>query len=171
MPGFPRNTTTKAIDQGLAKGFRSGLEGKVSKQLATAGMPSVYEGYRLGYVVPTRKATYTPDFLLKNGIIIETKGRFISDDRHKHVWIKEQHPRLDIRFVFSNPNTKLYKGSPTSYAKWCDDHGFKYAAKRIPDAWLSEPPSAEAIDAALAVLVPVGSGTKTTKKPTGGNSG
>jgi hypothetical protein len=31
-------------------------------------------------------------------------------------WVKDQHPALDIRFVFSNAKAKLRKGSPTTYA-------------------------------------------------------
>lgn len=52
-----------------------------------------------------------PDFVLTNNIIIETKGLFTSPDRRKHVWIKKQHPELDIRFVFTNSKAKLYKGA------------------------------------------------------------
>jgi hypothetical protein len=78
--------------------------------------------------------------LWSNGIIIETKGIFDSDDRKKHMLIKEQHPELDIRFVFSNAQTKLYKKSPTSYADWCIKNGFIYADKVIPTAWFNEPP-------------------------------
>ena len=52
--------------------------------------------------------------------------------------IKEQHPDIEIRFVFSNENAKLYKGSKTSYSQWAEKHGFKYAHKRIPDDWLTE---------------------------------
>ena len=33
--------------------------------------------------------------------------------------IQQQFPDIDIRFVFSNMNTKLYKGSKT-YARWCE---------------------------------------------------
>jgi hypothetical protein len=84
---------------------------------------------------------YTPDFLIptKNGFFfVETKGRFVPADRQKHLLIKKQFPEKDIRFVFSNQNQKLYKGSKTSYAMWCDKHGFTYANKTIPDAWLNE---------------------------------
>lgn len=84
------------------------------------------------------RLTYTPDFVLANGIIVETKGRFITSDRQKHLMIKEQHPDLDIRFVFSNPNSKLYKGSKTTYADWCDKHGFKWAKEEIPLEWIKE---------------------------------
>tara|TARA_R110001606_G_scaffold60362_2_gene142301 strand:+ start:1387 stop:1647 length:261 start_codon:yes stop_codon:yes gene_type:complete len=80
--------------------------------------------------------TYTPDFELPNGIIIESKGRFVSADRKKHLKVKEQYPKLDIRFVFSNSRGKINKGSKTTYAMWCDKYGFKYADKEIPEKWL-----------------------------------
>jgi hypothetical protein len=82
--------------------------------------------------------TYTPDFELDNGIIIETKGMFDNADRRKHIAIKEQHPELDIRFVFSNAKAKLYKGAKSSYCDWCDKHGFKWAHRVIPQEWLTE---------------------------------
>jgi len=105
-------------------------------------VPFEFEKKKIKYEIPSRTATYTPDFeLLDNGIIIETKGYFDVADRQKHLLIQKQHPELDIRFVFSNPNTKLYKRSPTSYANWCEKHGFQYASKSIPDAWLNEKPT------------------------------
>jgi hypothetical protein len=85
-----------------------------------------------------RYRTYTPDFQLDNGIIIETKGMFDSEDRRKHLEVKKQHPELDIRFVFSNAKGKLYKGSKTSYADWCDKNGFLWAHRVIPESWLKQ---------------------------------
>lgn len=82
---------------------------------------------------------YHPDFELPNGIIIEAKGWFKVADRQKHLCIKYQHPELDIRFVFSNPNTKIGKGSKTTYAMWCAKNGFKYAKGLVPKAWVDEP--------------------------------
>jgi hypothetical protein len=82
--------------------------------------------------------TYTPDFILANGIIIETKGRFIATDRRKHLAIKKQHPKLDIRFVFTNSNSRLYKGSRSTYGMWCTKHGFRYYDRIIPEDWLKE---------------------------------
>lgn len=114
------------------------LEDAVAAQLREAGIPVRYETEKIEYVKPSRKAKYTPDFVLPNGIIIETKGRFITEDRHKHLMIRDQHPDLDIRFVFSNPNSRISKTSPTTYAMWCEKHGFKYAAKRIPEDWIKE---------------------------------
>lgn len=91
------------------------------------------------YVIPESNHTYCPDFVLPNGVIIEGKGIFDADDRKKHLLIRQQHPLLDIRFVFTSSKTKLYKGSPTTYAAWCDKHGFLYSDKVIPKAWMVEP--------------------------------
>lgn len=95
-----------------------------------------YETTKIKYVVPESLHTYTPDFVLPNSIIVETKGRFVVADRKKHLLIQKQHPTLDIRFVFSNSKAKISKGSKTSYADWCDKYGFLYADKLIPEEWL-----------------------------------
>lgn len=124
----------------LAAGYRSGLEDQVSRNLNAKGVAFSYESHVVRYVKPARNARYTPDFILFNGIIVETKGRFVTADRQKHLLIKDQHPDLEIRFVFSNPNTRISKQSPTTYAMWCDKHGFKYAKGDIPNAWLIEEP-------------------------------
>ena len=118
-------------------GFRSGFEGKISKQLEEAGVKVEYETTKIKYVVPESLHTYTADFQLPNGIIVETKGRFIAADRKKHLLIKAQHPRLDIRFVFQNSKNKISKASKTSYADWCIKNGFIYADKEIPKEWLN----------------------------------
>lgn len=97
-----------------------------------------YEKYQIKYVKPASEHIYTPDFILSNGIIIEAKGLFQREDRMKHLMIKQQYPKLDIRFVFQNSKTKLYKGSKTTYADWADKHGFTYAHKVIPDSWFHE---------------------------------
>lgn len=123
----------------MIEGYRSGLEEKVAAQLSALEVPARYEQYKLNYEVPARSATYTPDFVLPNGIIIETKGRFVTADRQKHKMIKATHPDLDVRFVFSNPDTKIGKKSATTYAMWCDKLGFKYDAKLIPVKWINEP--------------------------------
>lgn len=99
-----------------------------------------YETIKVRYERPATSHTYTPDFPLPNGIIVETKGLFSAEDRKKHLLVQAQHPELDIRFVFSNSRAKLYKGSPTTYAAWCEKNGFKYADKLIPRAWLQEDP-------------------------------
>lgn len=127
---------------GLKHGWRSGLEKAVAASLSNRGVSYEYEQHKLKYLVPERQATYTPDFYVttKSGklIIIETKGRFVTADRQKMLLVKEQHPTLDIRLVFSNPNSRISKKSKTTYAAWCDKHGFQWAAKDIPESWLNE---------------------------------
>lgn len=118
--------------------YRSGLEERIAKQLEEAGIEYEYEKLVIPYTKPESQHKYTPDYGLANGIIIESKGLFDADDRKKHLLIKAQYPHLDIRLVFSSSKAKLYKGSPTTYAAWCEKNGFKYSDKLIPPAWLSE---------------------------------
>ena len=121
----------------IKNGYRSGLEDKISKQLEEAGVPFKYEKFKIKYSL-NEVRTYTPDFELTNGIIIESKGRFVVADRKKHLLIQKQHPELDIRFVFSNSRAKISKVSKTTYGDWCDKHGFLYADKLIPVEWIKE---------------------------------
>ncbi|OAM52901.1 endodeoxyribonuclease [Methylovorus sp. MM2] len=123
----------------IAEGYRSGLEETTGQDLTLRGVGYTYEELVIEYTKPESKHKYTPDFvLLHNGIIVETKGRFLSEDRKKHILVKQQHPHLDIRFVFSSSKTKISKTSKTSYAMWCESKGFLYADKKIPEAWLQE---------------------------------
>ena len=125
-----RSTVRK---QALKAGFRSGLEQDNAAYLRKNKVPFTYEEDKIKYI--TKPRTYTPDFVLGNGVIIETKGRFMPSDRAKHLLIKEQHPELDIRFVFSNSKTRLSKRSKTTYGQWCDKYGYQYADRIIPLDW------------------------------------
>ena len=129
------------VSNGIKHGYRSGLEDKISKQITTAGLEVQYETDKISYHVPPRHSKYTPDFKLpKYGgfFYVETKGIWDVKDRQKHLLIKEQHPEIDIRFVFSNANNKLYKGSKSTYASFCDKHRLRWAHKTIPCEWLVE---------------------------------
>ena len=130
-------TFTKNKLRGIQAGYMSGLEEDMAKYLKKCKIKFTYEKEKIKWV-DLKIRTYTPDFVLENGIIIETKGRFISVDRRKHKEIKKQFPDLDIRFVFNNSRSKLYKGAKSSYGDWCKKHGFKYADKTIPKEWLKE---------------------------------
>ena len=118
-------------------GFRSGLEVEISDYLKKLSVPFIYEGIKIEWEDLAYRL-YTPDFVLPNGIIIESKGFFTVADRRKHIEIQRQHPKLDIRFVFANENSKLRKGSKTSYAKWCEKNNFKFCHRVIPEKWLKE---------------------------------
>lgn len=119
--------------------YRSGLEQTVDDFLKSHSIDGMYEKHYLEYTVPESNHKYTPDFVLPNNIIIETKGVWDAEDRKKHLLIKEQHPELDIRFVFTRSKAPIYKGSKTTYASFCEQHNIKYADKKIPEEWLKEP--------------------------------
>lgn len=119
-------------------GHRSGLEDAVATQLTELGVKFEYESLKIEFIQPAKKRFYTPDFILPNGILIETKGRFLTTDRMKHLYVRDSNPDLDIRFVFQNPNSKLYKGAKSTYADWCTKHEFLYAKKEIPLEWINE---------------------------------
>lgn len=131
-----KSLTAKQVS--LKYGFRSGLEEAIAEDLTSKGVGFTYEEEIIPYVKPEKPSKYTPDFVLENGIIIESKGRFLTEDRQKHLLIQKQHPLLDIRFVFSSSKAKISKRSKTTYADWCKKHGFKFADRVIPDAWLKE---------------------------------
>ncbi len=135
-----KKVTKKNNSKWVAKkyGFKSGLEENVSTQIADRGLSVEYECEEVSYIIPASEHTYHPDFRLPNGIRVETKGRFVLADRKKHLLVKQQHPELDIRFVFTNSKNKINKKSKTTYADWCEKNGFKYADKVIPEEWFNE---------------------------------
>ena len=122
----------------IKHGYRSGFEHKVSDQLKENKIKFEYEKTVIPYIKPETKHTYTIDFTLPNGILVETKGRWVPEDRKKHLLIKKQHPELDIRIVFMSGKTKIRKGSKTTYGMFCDKHGILWAEKTIPESWFSE---------------------------------
>ncbi len=124
---------------GVAHGWRSGLEEALGAQLKALGVSFEFEEFVIPFTQPVKPRKYTPDFLLTNGIVIESKGRFLTSDRQKHILLKAQYPELDLRFVFSNANQRISKQSKTTYAKWCEAKGFPYAHRVIPEAWTREP--------------------------------
>lgn len=113
-----RGPQVMAAPQRTTNKFKSGLEKQFYLRFK---LP--YETNRLSYTV---QHNYTPDFTLAPNLFVETKGLFTGADRNKHLYIRKQHPEVQVLFVFQNPNLKLSKGSRTTYANWCDQHGFKY---------------------------------------------
>ena len=135
----------------LEPAYRSQLERGIAEQLEAAGVPVVFEKMKIKYTVPEKEHTYTPDFT-SGTIVIESKGAFgygahsakfgggdPVKERQKLILVKQQHPDLDLRIVFQRANTKIRKGSPTSYAMWAEANGIPWADKgQIPPHWLKE---------------------------------
>jgi len=119
--------------------YRSGLEVDVAEFLKEHGVSFRFEEIKLPFTEPAKNRHYTPDFVLRNGVVIETKGLFQTEDRQKHILVKAQHPDIDIRFVFQNAKAKIAKLSRTTYADWAEKNGFKWAHKSVPLSWAAEP--------------------------------
>ena len=135
---FPAQPTSK---------FKSKLEEDFNNFLEQNHIKFGYEDYKVNFLKPEKPSKYTPDFNCpakdKFKIIFETKGQFLTSDRKKHLLIKQQHPDLDIRFVFSNSRTKIGKKSKTTYGRWFELKGFNYhciysTKKFLPDEWVKQ---------------------------------
>ena len=112
--------------------FRSKFEATIAADLEGRGVSFDYESQRLSYVV-TRN--YKPDFEVGN-ILVEAKGYFRSADQRKMRSVKEQHPELDIRFLFQNASGRV-QGSKMTCIEWCEKYGFDWAEKTIPERWIN----------------------------------
>lgn len=114
--------------------FRSRFESTIAADLRVRKVPYEYESEKFVYYV---ERTYSPDFILANGILVEAKGYFLTADQRKMRAIKEQHPDRDFRMVFQNLNGRV-QGSKMTCADWCEKYGFLYADKVIPKDWIDE---------------------------------
>lgn len=122
---------------------KTGFRSKFEQQLYDSfDIKPEYESEVIEWLPEPKVKRYTPDFVLtkRNGekLYIEAKGYFKTADRVKHLAVKKQHPDKDIRFIFQNAQCKLSKRSKTTYAAWCDKHGFKWAEGEVPKEWLYE---------------------------------
>lgn len=133
-------------------GYRSKAEEEVAKWLMDHEIAFQYESLKLEYYKTVRggiclkcgeksavkqKRSYTPDFVLDNGILIEYKGRLTSQDRNKLIAVKESNPDVNLKLLFGS-NNKLNKGTTKRYADWAAEHGFDYhIGKQPPKRWLS----------------------------------
>jgi len=120
---------------------RSKLEERFESILKEFDVPYEYEVTKIDYIIPESSHTYTVDWTVLNGKLIETKG-YLSDhsERRKYVLLKEQHPDLDLRFVFDNPN-KLCGGTKMSHAKWAEKYNFRYCSIKDTEQikqWITE---------------------------------
>lgn len=127
----------------LKYGYKSGLEHTVAEWIQSTDYDLNYETEIINYIVPERKAKYTPDFVFtkKSGqhMFIETKGRWTTADRTKMKHVLQSNPGIDIRMVFQNPNQRLSKTSKTTYAEYALKLGINHVAKKdIPAEWLEE---------------------------------
>lgn len=120
---------------------RSKLELKFEEILKDFEVEYDYEVTKIPYTIPESKHIYTVDWTLLNGMLLETKG-YLRDhqERYKYVLLKQQHPDLDLRFVFDNPN-KLVGGTKQTHGAWATKYGFKWCGIKDVEqihSWVKE---------------------------------
>jgi hypothetical protein len=120
-------------------GVRNKLEEKALTLLAAHGFDqSCYESEALEYEKPATQHTYTPDFKIGPDVYLETKGLFDREDRKKILLVLDQHPDVVVCMAFYNAEYKLYKGSPTTYGEWCNQHCIPWcdlSREDLPAEW------------------------------------
>lgn len=103
--------------------------------------PWAYEVSKVKYVVPESNHTYTVDFTVGN-ILLEGKGRLADfAERRKYELIKQQHPNIDLRFIFGDPNKIVGGTKKTTHADWAIKNGFQYCSVKDTEqikSWIRE---------------------------------
>ena len=113
--------------------YRSKFEAGIAASLDKRSVSFSYESLVLDYTI---EGQYRPDFILPNGVIVETKGFFSPTDRRKMLCVKAQHPHLDIRLCFQNAKDKISRAKRSiTYGQWATRNGFKWSNGIIPDDW------------------------------------
>lgn len=128
--------------------YRSKFEISVAKQLYAAKVKFTYEtkSYKWQDVIPYGQCgacgskyvyterSYTPDFFLPKGVVVEAKGKLDARQRKKLLAVKKSNPKLDLRILFMKDN-KISSNSKTRYSEWAAKHGFIAAVEIIPKEW------------------------------------
>lgn len=136
--------------------MRSKFEETIGKALdKLKGVKWWYEPLRIPYKYTTTRY-YIPDFViykgklkrprkpltldkLKDTILIEAKGWFKSRDRTKMMFLKEQYPHLDIRFLFQQDNKLTKAKNSMRYSEWAEKNGFQWSVgEEVPKEWINE---------------------------------
>lgn len=118
----------------MPNNYKSSLERSIAKDLEERNVEFEYETKKYSYVLIRN---YKPDFILPNGIHIETKGwhKGFNEALTKLKEVKAQHPELDLRIVWDRLNMKIPRTKMT-VEDWSIKNGFKYAEKTIPQEWI-----------------------------------
>lgn len=139
----------------LLSGFRSLLEKGFSEYMTSLKLKFLYEPVKIKYEIPAVKRNYIPDFVvtdkqkltqkdLEDCVIIETKGRLTARDAKKMILVRDQNPKLTIKFVFPydaimHKGRKGRDGGKYRYSDWCIDNNFDfYVGTEPPRDWLEK---------------------------------
>lgn len=116
--------------------YKSKWEKTVADLLIANDVPVRYEVDVIPYTIPESIHKYKPDFKLREGVYLESKGIFDAQDRQKILLLKKQRPDITIYMLFQNANQKLYKGGKSTYGDWCSKNGIEWSHKTIKREWL-----------------------------------
>lgn len=119
--------------------YKSGFEQNIAEYLTKNKVLFTYESYIYEFYAPIRKGiclecgstgpaqirTYTPDFFLSSGYVLEAKGKFTSKDRTKMALIKEQYPDEKFILVFQRDNY-CNRNKRSRYSDWANLNGFEF---------------------------------------------
>ena len=132
--------------------YASKLEERVAKQLEEKGVKYEYEPIKLiwrdrfprakcsecGGTEVYQQRSYTPDFVLGNGIIVEVKGRLTRRDRRILIGVVRCNSEIDLRIIFDKDN-RINKGARSRYSDWARRNNFKWSIKgEVPTEWLKQ---------------------------------
>jgi hypothetical protein len=131
--------------------FASRFEQAIYEQLKKAGLKPEYEPETFSYERRTkqtycracgskstyRKAKYTPDFRIGEGIYIEAKGYLKAEVRAKMEDFLSSNAGFDLRFIFGADNW-LTRKRLKKYSDWARSLGVPYALKEVPESWIQE---------------------------------
>ena len=144
----------KPIKKRLKRNMKTGPGRVLARQFAArAGMKSLgevrcaadmdkmhikweYEAEKLKY--QHKVQSYTPDFLLIDGTLIEYKGKMTDETRKKLLSIKRCNPKRRLCIVFEKPNNKI-SSRPNSqrYWQWAESNGFEWSNQVIDKRWVN----------------------------------
>jgi hypothetical protein len=134
---IPKNKRNAWLGRKMAKecGMRSMTEVRCAADMDKKKIKYEYEPHIMSYQYKPQK--YTPDFWLPDhDLYVEVKGKMTDDIRRKMWTVIECNPDVNIAMVFERAANKIRKGSPTTYAKWCERKGIEWSEHLIDDEWL-----------------------------------
>lgn len=85
-----------------------------------------------------QQRSYTPDFFLANGVVIEVKGRLTRRDRKILIGVRKANTDLDLRLIFDK-NNRIHKRAKSRCSDWAERYNFQFSLKGVvPEEWTKE---------------------------------